>query len=44
VLLLLTMACAPRVRVAQVPAPEVQLRLASLSRIWVAGFIATLPV
>ena len=43
VLLLLTMACAPHVRVAHAPAPEVQLRLANLSRIWVAGFVAPRP-
>jgi hypothetical protein len=43
VLLLLTMACAPRVRVAHAPTPEAQLRLAALPRIWVAGFVVARP-
>jgi hypothetical protein len=40
VLSLLTAACASRtVRVPHAPPPEVQLKLANLSRVWVAGFV-----
>jgi hypothetical protein len=41
-LLVLTSACAPRThRVAAAPAPDVQLRLATLTPVWVAGFDVT---
>ena len=43
-LIVLTSACAPRTqRVAAAPAPEVQLRLATLTQVWVAGFNVTRP-
>jgi hypothetical protein len=43
-LVVLTSACAPRTeRVAAAPTPEVQLRLAKLTPVWVAGFSVTRP-
>jgi hypothetical protein len=42
VLSLFTAACASRtVRVPHAPPPEVQLKLANLSRVWIAGFVST---